>query len=87
MTSVEQVAELRQRLANTNAFFRRKADDKVLNDEAALRLLADFYDDVVVELANFDQGQNGISLAKLTAAHFVKLRRTRFTLQKLVNGS
>ena len=55
---IEQMEELRQRLTNANDFFRRKAGE-VLNDEAALRLLADFHDDVVVELADFDQGRNG----------------------------
>ena len=63
---------LRQRLDNANDYFRRKASE-VFNDVAALRLLADLYEQVVVDVANFDPCENGIALAKLTAANFCEV--------------
>lgn len=63
---------LRERLANANDHFRRKADE-VFNDESALRLLAGMYQEVVVEISNFDSCENGIPLAKLTAANFCEV--------------
>ena len=63
---------LRQRLANANSFFQRKASE-VLTDEAALKLLAAMYQDVVVNISEFDACNNGISLAKLTAANFCEI--------------
>ena len=66
---------LRERLANANGHFRRKATE-VFNDEAALKLLADMYRDVVVNLSEFDACKNGIPLAKLTAANFCEVGAT-----------
>lgn len=63
---------IRRRLDNANNHFRRKAAE-VFNDEAALRLLARMYRDVVVQIADFDSGKNGLPLAKLTAAHFCEI--------------
>ena len=63
---------IRRRLDNANNHFRRKAAE-VFNDEAALRLLARMYQDVVVQIADFDSGKNGLPLAKLTAAHFCEI--------------
>ena len=63
---------LKQRLANANDYFQRKAGE-VLNDEAALKLLATMYQDVVVDISAFDSCENGISLAKLTAANFCEV--------------
>ena len=63
---------LRQRLANANSYFHRKASE-VLADDAALKLLAALYQDVVVEISEFDVCKNGISLAKLTAANFAEI--------------
>lgn len=63
---------LRQRLANANDYFHRKASE-VLNDEAALRLLAAMYKDVVMDISEFDPCENGIPLAKLTAANFCEI--------------
>ena len=63
---------LRQRLANANDYFHRKASE-VFSDEAALEFLAVLYRDVVVEIKNFDSCKSGISLAKLTAANFAEI--------------
>ncbi len=59
-------------LKNANDHFQRKASE-VFNDEAALRLLVDIYQDVVVEISDFDSCENGIPLAKLTAANFCEI--------------
>ena len=61
-----------QRLDYANNHFRRKASE-IFNDEAALRLLATMYRNIVIEIADFDSCQNGISLAKLTAANFCEI--------------
>ncbi len=63
---------LRQRLANANDYFRRKAS-AVVSDEAALRLLAGMYQDTVVEISDFDSCEDGIPMAKLTAANFCEI--------------
>ena len=63
---------LRQRLENANRHFRRKAAE-VFTDDAALRLLATMYEDVIVDIPDFDLGKHGLSLAKLTAAHFCEI--------------
>ena len=63
---------LRERLANANDHFQRKATE-VFNDEAALKLLAAMYRNVVVDISEFDARENGISLAKLTAANFCEV--------------
>jgi hypothetical protein len=62
----------RQRLANANDYFHRKATE-VFNDKAALQLLEKMYQDVVWDIADFDACQNGIALAKLTAANFAEV--------------
>ena len=64
--------ELRQRLANANDYFRRKATE-VVSDDAALRLLATLYEAVVVDISEFDSCKDGLSLAKLTAANFCEI--------------
>ena len=64
--------DLRQRLANANDYFHRKATE-VFNDKAALELLKVMYRDVVMEISNFDGCENGIPLAKLTAANFCEV--------------
>ena len=64
--------ELRQRLDNANDYFKRKATE-VVSDEAALRLLATLYEAVVVDISEFDPCQDGLSLAKLTAANFCEI--------------
>ena len=63
---------LQQRLANANDHFRRKASE-VLNDEAAMDLLATMYRDIVVDISSFDSCENGIPLAKLAAANFCEV--------------
>ena len=63
---------LRQRLANANGYFRRKAVE-VLNDEASLNLLLALHGEVVVDISRFDSCENGIPLAKLTAANFCEV--------------
>ena len=68
----ESAERLRQRLANANDYFRRKASE-VLNDEPALSLLAAMYQGVVVEIVEFDFCNNGMALAKLTAANFAEI--------------
>ena len=65
-------ANLRRRLDNFNRHFRRKAA-AVLNDDAALRLLAAMYSNVVVETDEFDFCKHGRALAKLTAANFCEI--------------
>lgn len=60
------------RLDELNQHFRRKAAS-VVNDEAALRLLAEMYSEKVVETSEFDFCEDGRSLAKLTAAHFCEV--------------
>lgn len=64
--------ELRQRLSNANAHFRRKAAD-VLDDEEALQLLCDLYETVVINISEFDPCVNGIALSRLTAANFCEV--------------
>ena len=56
--------------ASAKRYFRRKTSE-VLNDDAALRLLADIYETSVAEKASFDQ--RGVALAKLTAANFCEI--------------
>ena len=63
---------LRQRLANANDYFRRKATE-VFNDEAALGLLDAMYQDVVVDISTFNACENGLPLARLTAANFCEV--------------
>ena len=63
---------LRQRLANANDYFRRKAVE-VLNDEASLDLLLALHGEVVVDISSFDACENGIPLSKLTAANFCEV--------------
>ena len=63
---------LRQRLANANDYLQRKASE-VFNDEAALRLLATMYQDIVVDISEFNACEKGIPLAKLTAANFCEV--------------
>ena len=68
----DQAAGLQQRIDNANAYFRRKAAE-VCTDEVALRLLAVLYQDRVIDLADCDAGQQGVPLAKLTAANFCEV--------------
>lgn len=63
---------LRRRLDNANAYFRRKAAE-VLTDDTAVGLLAVLYQDGLVELAKLNAGQLAIPLAKLTAAGFCEI--------------
>ena len=68
----EPSTDLRSRLDEVNRHFRRKAAS-VLNDDAALRLLAVLYSKKVVRTSDFDFCKDGRSLAKLTAAHFCEV--------------
>lgn len=63
---------LRQRLANANDYFRRKASE-VYTDQEALDLLSALYQQVVVDISKFDACSQGISLSKLTAANFCEV--------------
>ena len=69
--------------------FRRKAA-AVLIDDDALRLLALFYIETVIENSDFDFCQNGRSLAKLTAAHFCEVGANGIYItdrgQRLINS-
>ena len=58
-----------ERLSEVNQHFRRKAA-AIINDDAAVRLLASIYSRVLAKTSDFDFCQDGRSLAKLTAAHF-----------------
>ena len=62
----------RVRLDDLKQHLRRKAA-AVVNDDAALSLLASMYSKRVVETAAFDFCQDGRALAKLTAAHFCEI--------------
>ena len=64
--------ELRHRLANATSYFRRKTS-AVLNDDTALRLLADIHDAGVVAKSDFDPCEHGFALAKLTAANLCEI--------------
>ena len=64
--------ELRQRLNNANTYFRRKATD-VLVDEDAVRLLIDLYERSTIRMTDFDTCKNGFALARLTAANFCEV--------------
>ena len=72
---VESNETLGQRLANANDYFKRKATE-VVSDESALRLLAALYEAVVVDISEFDLCEDGLSLAKLTAASFCEIGAT-----------
>ena len=61
--------DLDTRLNSVNNHFRRKAAD-VLGDEHATMLLARLYQETSIRLVDFDACQNGIPLARLTAANF-----------------
>ncbi len=71
----EEIQELRQRLENTNAYFRWKAAE-VFEDESAVRLLARIYESTTVDFLEFDSRKDGVSLAKLTAAAFCEFSST-----------
>ena len=64
--------DLQQRLANANDYFRRKATE-VFNDPVSLELLVAMYRDVVMDISDFDACENGIPLARLTAANFAEI--------------
>ncbi len=70
--AVDPEEELRHRLDNANDYFRRKASE-VLNDEDALRLLAQLYEAGTLDLTEIDTCKDGIPLAKLTAANFCQI--------------
>ena len=70
--STSSADNLRQRLANANDYFRRKASE-VYNDQEALDLLKTMDRDVVVDIANFDACSFGVPLSKLTAANFCEI--------------
>lgn len=70
--SLDDSGDLRERLANANAHFRRKAA-QVLDDEEALKLLDGLYQDVVVDIPDAEIPKAGICLAKLTAANFCEV--------------
>ena len=57
---------------NINDHFHRKAAE-VFTDDVALRFLAVLYQDSVIDLADCDAGQQGVPLAKLTAANFCEV--------------
>ena len=65
-------SELRARLDNANRHFKQKAAE-VMIDENSVMLLADLYETVTVKIDDFDICQNGLALAKLTAANFVEI--------------
>ena len=69
---VDETEELRQRLDNANNHFRWKAAE-VLGDEDAVRLLIELYQQSTIRIAEFDACQDGISLARLTAANFCEV--------------
>ena len=70
--TVSETEELRQRLDNANNHFRWKAAE-VFSDEDAVRLLIKLYQRSTIRIAEFDICQDGISLARLTAANFCEI--------------
>lgn len=68
----DQAVGLQQRIDNINDHFHRKAAE-VFTDDVALRFLAVLYQDSVIDLADCDAGQQGVPLAKLTAANFCEV--------------
>ena len=66
---------LHVRIANANDYFRRKATE-VYNDQGALDLLKSMDQNVVVDISNFDIGELGLPLSKLTAANFCEVGAT-----------
>ena len=63
---------LQQQASNANDYFIRRGTE-VFNDEEALKLLAALYADVVVETKELDLGEQGLAMAKLTAADFCEV--------------
>lgn len=70
--AADSVETLRQRLNNANNHFRKKAA-AVFGDDDAVRLLARLYQAAVVDIVDFDACEDGIALAKLTAANFCEI--------------
>ena len=66
------LSELRDRLANTDRHFRRKAV-AVFRDKEAIRLLATLHQQSSVSTQEFVVGADGIPLAKLAAANFCNI--------------
>ena len=64
--------ELRRRLDNANAYFRRKASE-VLDDPQATEFVRAMCRDAVVDIPDFDASNDAISLAKATAANFCEV--------------
>ena len=64
--------ELHRRLGNANRHFKRKASE-VFSDGDAIRLLANLYESINIDIEEFDTCQQGISLAKLAAANFCEI--------------
>ena len=64
--------DLRHRLNNANAYFRRKASE-VLDDPQAMDFVRTMYRDVVIDIPDFDAPNDAISLAKATAANFCEV--------------
>ena len=69
---MSEIEQLRQRLDNANNHFRWKAAE-VLGDEDTVRLLIELYQQSTIRIAEFDACQDGISLARLTAANFCEV--------------
>ena len=59
-------------ISSAFGYFQRKASE-VLIDDHSMRLLASMYQTVVVNISDFDLQENGIALAKLTAANFCEI--------------
>ena len=68
----EDSTNLRERLDNANAHFRRKAA-QVLDDDDALKLLDDLYQNVVQDIQDTEIPAAGVGLAKLAAANFCEV--------------
>ena len=66
------VEAYRDRLANANDYFRRKAAE-VFMDDTALSLLGELERSFTVNLADLNIHERGLALAKLTAAGFVEI--------------
>ena len=66
---------LQLRLDNVNRHFHKKAAT-VYGDEDSMRLLVRLYQEVVINIVDFDSCKDGIPLAKLTAANFAEVGAT-----------
>ena len=70
--AADTIRDLRTRLHAANEYFVQKTTE-VMIDEHAVTLLAELYENVTIDIDDFDTRSNAMSLARLTAANFVEV--------------